>query len=352
METSDKERIIYYDIIRIAACLLVITVHVSSNQLYSFSPKSFDYQVSQFYNTLSISAPAMFFMLSGALFLNLDAKDIPIKKLWGKYILRMVVSYVFWSYLYTFLIWLPYYSFSFETVKAYILEFFNGVPMYHMWFIPALISIYMVLPFLKPAFADKQRCKYYLCLFTVIQIVIPTVFKFDLPHENLFQVLYTKIPYLLCIGYVGYFILGYFLSTEEFGKKMRIVIYALGIMSLMAAVGIDGYLSARQNTAVLMFNDLFSLNSFLVVTAVFVAFRYIPWKTNKVTKAASKLSKLTFGIYLIHPLFMQMIFEHCPYLLEFSAIVWIPAIAVATFLCSAIVIWIISKIPIVNKYLI
>lgn len=352
MKTSDKERIIYFDIIRIMACYLVIVVHVSANQIYDFSPKSFDYQVSQFLNTLSITAPAIFFMLSGALFLNPDSKDISIKKLWSRYILRMVVSYVFWSCFFTFIFWLPYYTFSLETVKAYIQEFFYGVPMYHMWFIPAIVSIYMVLPLLKPAFADKKRCKYYLYLFMVIQIFIPTVLKLNFPHEDLIRALYSKIPYLLCIGYVGYFVLGYFLSVEEFGKKSRIVIYVLGILSLIAAVGIDGYLSVYQNTAVVMFSDLFSINSFLVVSAVFVALRYIPWKANKITKAVSKLSRLTFGIYLIHPLFMQMFFEHCPFLLKLPAIVWIPSIAIATFLCSTIVIWIISKIPIANKYLI
>lgn len=265
----------------------------------------------------------------------------------------MVVSYIFWSYLYTFVAWFPYYTFSFETLKAYILEFFLGVPMYHMWFIPAIISIYMVLPLLKPAFADKQRCIYYLCLFLVIQILIPTIFKFDLPHENLIQVIYSKIPYLLCTGYVGYFALGYYVSIEEFTRKMRMVIYTLGILGLVAAVGMDGYFSAHQNTAVLLFNDIFSLNSFFFATALFVAFRYIPWKAGSTfTKAVAKLSRLTFGIYLIHPLFMNLLFKHSPFLLNLPAIAWIPIITVATFICSSIAVWVISKIPVANKYLI
>lgn len=351
MKTSDKERIIYIDFIRILACLLVIGVHVSGSQLYVYSPKSFDYQVSQSVDTFCIAAPALFFMISGALFLNPDSKDISIKKLWGRYILRMAVSYFFWAFFYIFIFGLSNFTFSFETVKAYIREFFNGV-IFHLWFIPAIIAIYMVLPFLKPAFADKKRCRYYLLLFMVIQIIIPTVLKFDIPHVNLMWVLYSRIPYLLCISNVGYFVLGYFLSAEDFNRKSRTVIYALAILSFIAAVGIDGYLSVRQNSVVMLFNDLFALNSFLIASAVFVAFRYIPWKTNKITKAASKLSRLTFGIYLIHPLFMYRIFDYCAFLLKLPAILWIPVIAAATFLCGAIFTWIISKIPVANKYLI
>lgn len=352
MESSAKERIIYLDIIRIVACFFVIVVHASSNQLYNYPPKSFDFQVSQFFNTLSITAPAIFFMISGALFLNPDAKDIPIKKLWGKYILRMAVAYVFWSYFFTFTIWLPYYTLSFETVKAYILEFFNGIPMYHMWFILAIITIYMVLPFLRPAFAEKQRCKYYLCLFIVIQILIPTVLEFDFPHKHLIQSVYSRIPFFFCISYLGYYVLGYYLSVENISRKMRIIIYGLGVLGLMTAVVIHGYSSVRHNTATLRLNNLFSFNSFLFAAAVFVAFRYAPWKTAKHAKAISRLSNLTFGIYLIHPLYLKMVFNHFSFLLKAPAIVWIPAAALVTFLCSTVTIWVVSKIPIVNKYLI
>lgn len=351
MEKSAKEHIIYFDVIRVVACFFVIVVHVSANQLTALNPKSFDFQVSQFMNTLSLTAPAVFLMLSGALFLNPDLMNVSIKQLWGKHILRMAISYVFWSYLYTFIIWLPYYSFSLETVKAFALEFFYGVPMYHMWFIPAIISIYMVLPLLKPAFADKRRCKYFLILFFVIQILIPTILKFDFPHKNLMKIAYSRIPFLLCIGYVGYFVLGYYLSVEKISKKMRIVTYASGILGLLAAAGINGYFSVRQNASVLPLDDIFSLNGFLFASAVFVAFRHVPWKTSKYTKYVSKLSKLTFGIYLLHPIIMDFFFHKCPFLLKLPAIVWIPAIAAATFLLCTVIAWILSKIPIVNKYL-
>lgn len=352
METSAKGRVIYFDIIRIIACFFVIVVHVSSNQLLNLAPSSFDFQVSQFFNTLALTAPAIFLMLSGAIFLNPGAGDIPIKKLWGRYILRMAVAYVFWSCLHTFIIWLPYYTFSLETVKAYILEFFYGKPMYHMWFIPAIISIYMVLPLLRPAFADKQRCKYYLCLLAVVQFLVPTIQKFNLPHMDLLQIVYSRIPYVLCISYVGYFVLGYYLSVEEFSRKMRIVIYSLGILGLMAAVGINGYLSVSENTATLLLDDIFTLNCFFFAAAVFVAFRYTPWKAEKYAKAIAALSKLTFGIYLIHPLFMDMFFKHCTFLLNLPAIIWIPAVSAVTFLSSMATIWVISKIPVANKYLI
>lgn len=352
MNAQEKKRTLYLDILRIAACFFVIVVHVSSNQLSILPPQSMDYQVSNFFNTLSITAPAIFIMISGSIFLSPAYRNIPLKKLWGKYILRMVIAYIFWCCLYTLIFWIPYYSFSLETVKLYLLEVTTSRPIYHMWYVPMIISIYIVLPLLGPAFENKARCKYFLVLYIVIQLIIPTILKFTFPHKAVLQGIYSKIPFLLCVGHVGYFVLGHYLNTEDFGKRARRVIYALGILGLVTAVGIDASLSISQNTSVLFLDDIFSINIFLFAAAVFVAFRYIPWKAGRFSNFISGLSRLTFGIYLVHVLVMNQIFKSCAFLCELPAIIWIPAIAAITFLVSTAIIWIISRIPILNKYII
>lgn len=349
---DNKERVIYLDIIRVVACFFVITVHVSAHYLDVYPTTSIDFQTSAIYNTLSISAPAIFFMISGALFLNPRSKDIPVKKLWCKYIFRMVVSYVFWSYLFTFIIWFPYYTWSLETVKLYIKEFFVGVPMYHMWFIPAIIAIYMILPLLKAAFIDKGRCRYFLILFLIFQIVIPTMLKFDVPYHDIFQNLYSRIPFVMCIGYLGYFVLGYYLSAEDFSKKYRYIIYAISIFGSVTAFVVNGWISVSNNTKKLVLSDLFALNSALIASAVYVAFRYIPWKIGRSVTFMTRLSKLTFGIYLIHPLCYNQLLERCPFFDQLPAAFGIPLISAIVFSFCAVIIWFLSKIPFVNKYLI
>lgn len=349
---SDKGRIIYLDILRVLACFFVIIVHVSAYLLSIYPVQSFNFQVNNFYNTISIAAPTVFLMLSGAIFLNPRLKDISLKKLWGKYILRMVVSYVFWSYLFTFIIWFPYYTWNLETIGLFIKEFFKSGPMYHMWYIHVILSIYMVLPLLKPAFAEKSRCRYFLLLFSIFQLIIPTIFKFDIPHLGIFQNLYSRIPYILCVGHLGYFVLGYYLSTENFNKRSRIIIYVLGISGITIASIINGYNAVTQNTTYLPLSDLFALNSALVASAVFIAIRYIPWKAGRFTSFMEKLSKLTFGIYLIHPVLLGRVWEHCSFLTKLPSILGVPVVAALVFFCGSVITWCISKIPVLNKYII
>lgn len=80
MKPSVKKHIIYLDVIRVIACYLVIVVHISANQLSVLPRNSFDFHVSLFLNTLSIAAPALFFMLSGAVFLNPSFEELSVKK--------------------------------------------------------------------------------------------------------------------------------------------------------------------------------------------------------------------------------------------------------------------------------
>lgn len=349
---DNKEHIIYLDVIRVVACFFVIIVHVSANHLGIHPVTSINFQLSAVYNTLSITSPAIFFMISGALFLNPKSKDIPVRKLWCKYIFRMAVSYVFWSYLFTLIIWFPHYTWSLETLKLYIKEFFVGVPMYHMWFIPAIIAIYMILPLLKPAFADQGRCRYFLMLFLVFQIIIPTILKFDIPYHDILNNLYSRIPFVMCIGYLGYFVLGYYLSAKDFSKRIRYIIYAVGILGIVTAFVLNGYISVSRNTNKLVLSDLFALNSALFAAAVYVAFRYIPWKRGRLTTFVAKLSGLTFGIYLIHPLCLSLLLEHCPFFVQLPTALGIPLIAAIVFTFCAVIVGCLSKIPFVNKYLI
>lgn len=350
MEKEQKERIVYLDILRIVACIFVIGVHVSANQINDTDTRSFDWQVMNLLNAVSITAPAVFIMLSGAIFLDPDF-EIPMKKLYGRHILRMAAAYAFWCCLYTLIPIVRYYDFSLETVKTFFLSVLTGTPMYHMWYVPMMIALYIIVPLLRPMAEKKNLCRYYLLLYMIVQLIIPTILKFSVPYKRIFESLYGKIPYILITGYTGYFILGRYLSKEELDRRKRYALYIAGLLAIAVSVGIDGVLAFRYKIPVLTMNDIFTINHFLFAAGVFVAFRYFPWKIRH-KRIVAGLSKLTFGIYLIHVLVMEGLFDLCPFLYSLPAIVWIPLVTLATFCVSAFLIWPISRIPVLGKYIV
>ena len=64
------------------------------------------------------------------------------------------------------------------------------------------------------------------------------------------------------------------------------------------------------------------------------------------------LSKLTFGIYLVHPIFIKLPDVLWGINLSVGAPWFIPVFSCGVFVVSLCVTWVISKIPVANKYVI
>ena len=62
------------------------------------------------------------------------------------------------------------------------------------------------------------------------------------------------------------------------------------------------------------------------------------------------LSKLTFGIYLIHVLILRILYQFGFSISLFHPIVSVPIVALATFIFAALLIWIVRKIPVIGTY--
>ena len=73
-----KQRLVNFDLLRILCCFSVILIHVSAIVWYDYEMKSFDWQISTFYDTLVRFCVPVFYMISGMLFLS--RKSIDIKK--------------------------------------------------------------------------------------------------------------------------------------------------------------------------------------------------------------------------------------------------------------------------------
>ncbi|MBR4445084.1 MAG: acyltransferase family protein [Solobacterium sp.] len=86
-----------FDVLRVAATIAVILLHVSAQNWHSTDIHSFEWCVFTIYDGLVRWGVPIFTMISGAIFLN---RDIPIKKIYTKHILRIITAFIFWSAIY------------------------------------------------------------------------------------------------------------------------------------------------------------------------------------------------------------------------------------------------------------
>lgn len=156
-----NSRILYFDFLRVLATFAVILLHISGSV---FDPEAQcslgEYWFGIGSNAATRWAVPCFVMLSGALFLN-PQKEITLKKLYGKYVLRLLVIFLSWTLLYTFLFnpslfWIK----GLSPVTPH-LSFVYNYP-FHLWFIPMLIG---VEPFVQAVFYQSS---FLLCFHPVV----------------------------------------------------------------------------------------------------------------------------------------------------------------------------------------
>lgn len=354
MERKLGKRTIYVDVLRIVAMLMVVVIHVSASNWHGSDVQSFEWKTFNVFDSMVRSAVPIFVMISGMFFLN-PGKPFNLSALYKKSILRLAIAYVFWSIAYAVFMFyykgLEWNENSISWLIDYTLNEHNI-----LWYIPMLIGVYILIPVLRPITATKNKklLEYILWVFFIFGILIRTVNKFDI-NENLLLVL-NKIQLDGFVAYVGYFLLGYYLFTYDFKKKWRIVIYILGIVSVFVTIFVGQHFALEANKPGNILYGYHMLTTFFEGMAIIVfikSSKYIASLSEKqgTSKVIVEFSALTFGMYLIHDMVLRVFLKLGFTTIAFNPILAVSSIIIAVFVVSAILVFILRKIPFVKKYL-
>lgn len=353
MEKS-HERLYYADVLRIISAFFVIIGHVCVLSWEITPPNTLDWQIiNVFRSIVSVSVP-VFFMISGMLFLSQGSK-LTVKVIYSKYILRLTVAYFCWAIIYAFIS-------KDYTATGFILNITSG--HYHMWFIPAIIGCYMVTPFLIKITESETLTKYFILLalafYFVFSYICPILADSPVPTvsflgENLTN-LYSDLKIRMVLGYPSYFVIGFYLSKKDFIKRTRIILYTIGTIAMLFIIGMSSIMSLANEKPINTHYANHSIAVMLSSVAVFVFAKYNIFTEKpslKSEKALIKASKYTFGVYLIHPIFINLIHNVFGITATtVSPIVTIPIFSATVFLLSFLASAVLNQIPVVKKYLV
>ena len=81
-----KKRIVYFDVLKVITCFMVIMIHVISRTWYVLDLKSSEFTFLTILDSICRCAVSIYLMISGAIFLNED-KNIKIKS-WKNYYIQ------------------------------------------------------------------------------------------------------------------------------------------------------------------------------------------------------------------------------------------------------------------------
>ena len=342
----EKERIVYFDFLRIFAALSIILLHVSGSQ---YKLDGIYHYVACFWDGISRWGVPIFVMISGALFLD-PSKTITIKNIFNKYIFRIAVLFIVWSLFYTCLTCVSKNDVDFYfSIKRLVIGY------YHLWFLYMIAALYLITPLLRPITEkkDKNLLLYLLIIWFVMFGIFPFI-SFIVPRTKNFidLMIITKLHFSFPLEFLGYFILGYYLHNYINIKRNFLIVLALLSCSLITALGDMKYSMPGKAS---FFLDSFC--PFVIITAIsiFLLIKNKCLQIKQTNKVILKLSNLTLGFYLIHPFFIRIVeklnlFGVINSMLSDNNFFTIPILFVVVSICSFLFVHILSKIPIIKKY--
>lgn len=340
------ERVKKFDYLRCFACMAVVLLHVSSSYWSCIDINSFDFGVMTVYNAVSRFAVPVFMMLSG-LFLLSPQKEMSGKSIW-KRILRLVIAFYVWSAFYAFqglaVKAVTGQGVTTQLWKASLERFLWG--HYHMWFIFLILGFYVLLPIVRKLCESKTIIEYYLILWFATAYVIPALAP--VIGVDWLSAWVQKLSMNMLIGYLGYFILGYYIKTFGFSKPVRMFVYVAGVAGfLYTAVGTI-MLCRSKGIASEELLGPGTWNVLCYAAAVFTLFTYAG-EMKRGYRLVKSLAKCSLVIYLIHPFFLEKLNLLGVTTISFSAIISVPVLTLIILVASYLVAFILSKIPYVNK---
>ncbi len=348
-------RVAYADLLRVFAMLAVIVLRLAGSAVSGIAVSTHAWQVLNIYDGLTRWCVPVFVMLSGMFLLD-PKHPLPLPKLFLHNALRLFICVLFWGGLYAVVgYWAAGGRFTWAGLWGAIAAAFRGELRYHLWFLYIFLGLYLVTPILR-AFvrgASRGDLHYFLILCLIFTSLLPLLFRFYPDSTATLQLWYDRLEVRLVLGYVGYFVAGYYLKAYTISRLTEAAAYILGVLGAIVTVWGTSALSRSAGRFVDLLYDFCAPNVAFFAIAVVVLFRYVLGVSEERSRRQrlSGVARMVFGMYLVHELFFMLLDALGITVLSFAPVAAVPVLTAFVFLCSFALSWLLCHIPFLGRWL-
>lgn len=334
---------VHLDVLRIVAVFAVVLLHVAAPMVLKQPLGSSAWHVANVYDSAVRFCVPVLVMLSGVLFLDPN-RPVATSKLFTKYLPRIVAAFLFWSAVYV--VFDQAMGIRDHTLRE-ALERVIPAPG-HLWYLYMIAGLYLMVPLLRPLAASLTTMRYFLGLWVVFGLLGQLLRLLPQPLWDPFQAGLATANVNLVVGYSGYFMLGAYLAQNPLGRRAEALAYVGGVVGFVVTALATWHFSEAQGSFAGQYYAYLTPNVALVTVAVFVLFNQRVSLLSFSERAASwivRLSACTFGIYLVHMLFLNELLRRDVFPLAEHPVVSVAAMTLTVFVLSLVVTTVLRRIP-------
>ena len=305
-----QKRAVHFDLVRFIATFIVVQLHVATPWLWREADVDSGFWITCLvFDTFGRVGVPIFLMISGALLLS---KEETYGSFFKKRFVRVLIPLVFWTIIYETKIAIEFYinnpSAEFDVATLYtVLKNPIAGPVYdHLWFLYMIIGMYLVTPFLRRIIPvlRKQDLFYLLGLWIFSNIALPLIYNFSSFKLGL------NIP--VVTSYLGFYVLGYYLMQYQFNAKQIKIAWITFVCSYLLNILMVWFDSHQAGKVDIFFLSHHRPGIFIQAVSAFILLEHYAIKafarfSEKKYKLLAYLGSVTFGIYLLHPLVIELL---------------------------------------------
>lgn len=343
---AQQKTIGYLTHLRAVACFAIVVLHTFYAAL-AYAPDAASQTIALTVRNLMLWAVPCFVMVTGTLMLD-PARKVTYRRLFGRYILRMVAMLVIFSLLFA----LSDGLFGNAPLTPSVLldglkQVVFGGGWAHMWYLYLMIALYLLLPFYRKVAAALSRtdARYLIGVYLVFLSLVP-FFETMVERDTAFYIcVYSVYPLYLFLG-------------DAIARKLVELprwVYAILAITATVLMGLLTVLSIRGGWERLS-GQLTSYAFPLIVLQATGIYGIAATGTRSLPKwldvVLRQIDGCSFGIYLVHMLFLKAVMVYAgfdPYAHGGTAMVVLVTLGV--MLCSFVTIWLLHRIPFLRRWL-
>jgi len=341
---------------RVFATLGIILLHIAAILVVREPLSTTNWWIGNVFDSMVRCSTALFFMITGALFLS---KDIEILSFLKKRFLRIVIPFLFWSFIY----------FVNETIfdstrndsnffiniwnSNYWGKLFHNDIALHFWYVLSVLGLYLFIPILNRWIKNStvKEILYFLSIWFITLVINYSFFKERISND---------LRPVYFSGYVGYLVLGYFLYKfdlrELLGKRVakldnKYFYFSIFLLAWLITIFGAYFISLKRGGFSDVYYGRLSINVMFAAVGIFLFMKSWNPKSKIFVKTINFTFKYCYGIYLVHILVLSYLNKYGITGYFIHPAIGIPITTITCFGISLLLIFLVNKLPFIGKYI-